>query len=71
MQLTSILRKAFHVLSILIALFVVMPESIAQSKKGSKSKTTKKKIPLKKRKRQQAVRKKADLSQINPIDILR
>lgn len=50
MHLKYTFRQAFYALSILIALFVVMPESIAQSKKGSKSKTTKKKnTPKKKR----------------------
>jgi murein DD-endopeptidase MepM/ murein hydrolase activator NlpD len=59
MLLTSTLRKSFYVLSILIALFVVMPESIAQSKKGSKSKTTKKKNTPKKKKATKSGKKKS------------
>jgi murein DD-endopeptidase MepM/ murein hydrolase activator NlpD len=43
MQFKYTLRQTFYVLSILAAFFIVKPESIAQSKKGSKSKTTKKK----------------------------
>jgi hypothetical protein len=43
MQFKYTLRQTFYILSILAAFFIVKPESIAQSKKGSKSKTTKKK----------------------------
>ena len=43
MQLKYTLRQTLYVLSILAAFCIVIPESIAQSKKGSKSKITKKK----------------------------
>jgi hypothetical protein len=50
MHLTYTLRQTFYVLSILLVFFVATPESIAQSKKGSKSKITKKKNSNKKKK---------------------
>lgn len=49
MQFKYTLRQTFYALSILLAFFIIMPEGLAQSKKGSKTKITKKKNTSKKK----------------------